>query len=1021
MQYLPDGQLVYLGRKDNQVKLYGQRVELSEIDTVFTQLISQSTSACSILCKTRPLIALFFSVDSDSAGSEDATHSILPLSPDMKSLIARAREGLAQRLPSHMVPGVLVPISRMPTTSSGKLDRQKLQETLLALSNSEIANLNLGKSGAKRAPTNNLERKLRGLWCQVLKESNEESIGIDDNFFQLGGDSILAMNLASAARAAGFPLKVADIFHSPVLKDSAAYLGDSCKMDGYMDLPLKPFDLLSNGTNRQELLADLAKHTSIDEADVEDAYPCTPFQEGLMAASVKQETAYRACFVFEIDPDIDTSKLKQILPAVIAKEPVLRTRIVHLPRFNHIQIVLKDASVEIESASSLQTYTDSVRSNAMSYESTLSRYALIFEQGKRYFVWAAHHTIYDAQSISITLERLSQAYYGGILQPSPQFNRFVGYVQQQHHSTEWKAFWQETLKGCQPREYPTRPFSQYSCSTTHMRKFRMNLNMASGATGSRRQFTSATLIRASWAVVISQYTETPDVVFGETHVGRGTPVEGIMHMIGPTLATVPVRVDVSQYTTLGELLDAVQNQSLQSMSYEHVGLQNIRTLDESCQLASEFQNLLVIQPPRSNQKIGFHEDKSPDNLGFHNYPLVLECALGEEQIDITFQFNESVLSELEVERIADHLQNVISQIYETDMSMPLTDITLFGDSDRRQIATWNWQDPAIWEQNKLIHDVFEEQAALHGESEAICAWDRSLTYSELNRLSTTLAEHLVENYEIGPEVLVPLVFSKCSWVPVAMLAVLKSGAGFVPIDPAQPLARQLEIIGQANAQLVLLSEDIEHLPLLEFSTLEVSQAFFDIASQARAEVILGQEEMVNDGSATSSESKYTPSSLSMSSGCSHIINVSPTNVAYVIFTSGSTGKPKGVVIEHKNFLSGVLGPRQVALRRSTWSRVLQFASFSFDVSLEDILTTLVSGGTVCIPSEYERMNDIQGFIRKSWANTAYLTPTFANTLTPEAIPSLELLVLGGERVAQNHIDTWANRLYLRNGKFNHLI
>ncbi|KAJ6779810.1 hypothetical protein PWT90_01502 [Aphanocladium album] len=1014
VQYLPDGQILYLGRKDHQVKLYGQRIELSEIDAVFTEVADLVAPACSILCRSRPLIALFFVVEPHEAAFEHNKRSKMRLSKTMCDFISRARARLAQRLPSYMIPAAFIPISQLPTTISGKIDRHNLQEILLGLSTSDIATLNLSEPGLKQAPTTPLQRQLHGLWCKVLNGVESDKIGIVDNFFHLGGDSILAMNLAAAGRAAGLPLKVSHVFAQPILQDMAACLSGATENEAYTDGALNAFDLIAPSSTTVELFDDLSKHSALTDADIEDVYPCTPFQEGLMAASMKQDSAYRACLVFELEAGVELTTLEKSWQTIVATEPILRTRIVHLPRSNAVQVVLKKHKAEFFIGSSLQSYVGSVRSEILSYDCDLSRYAIISENGKQYFVWTAHHAIYDAHTISMILQRVTMVYKGEILSPMPQFNRFVGYVQHQLLGANWKEYWQRALDGCQPLEFPARLSINQPCATTHLSKFRMDLASVQDTPRRDPQLTAATIVRAAWALVISQYTETPDVVFGETHVGRSAPIEGIMELAGPTLATVPVRIDVSRYTTVGELLNAVQRHSLESMFYEHVGLQNIRALDTNCQLACEFQNLLVIQPPGSNEKVGLFKEQSPANLGFHNYPLVLDCALEKDHLVLTFTFDSAVIAELHVERLSGHLQNVIRQLHGAALSFPLSQVTLFGDADQKQISEWNCDDPVIWEQDRLIHDVFAEQVLLHSDAEAVCGWDRSLTYKQLDQESTILAQYLVSKYNIGPEVLVPLVFSKCSWVPVAMLAVLKSGAGFVPIDPAQPPARLLEIITQAKPRVVLLSADIEHLPSSELPMLKISQSFFDHAAQRSASEISDDEEGNSGASAASSDHRPTPSTSSASSERGYATNASPTNVAYVIFTSGSTGKPKGVVIEHKNFLSGVLGPRQVILRRSPWSRVLQFASLSFDTSLEDILTTLMFGGTICIPSEHQRMNDIQAFIRQSRANTAHLTPSFINTLTPEAIPSIEFLALGGERMTPSHVDTWAHRLDLRN-------
>ncbi|RAL14155.1 acetyl-CoA synthetase-like protein [Aspergillus homomorphus CBS 101889] len=278
--------------------------------------------------------------------------------------------------------------------------------------------------------------------------------------------------------------------------------------------------------------------------------------------------------------------------------------------------------------------------------------------------------------------------------------------------------------------------------------------------------------------------------------------------------------------------------------------------------------------------------------------------------------------------------------------------------DREQIQTWNKEQPQP--QPRLVHKVIEEQVLLHPDSEAVHAWDGSLTYRDLHRYSSQLARTLQMEYHVGPERLVPVLFEKSVWAVVAMLGVTMAEGGFVPLDVSHPLDRMNDIIAQCKADLALVSSETSGTPLCTASKL--TPFTFDMLTPGSN--ISGRAAQRNDSDLTESH------------------HVQPQNVFYVIFTSGSTGKPKGVVIQHDQFCSGVLGPRQEALLRSEQSR--------------DIITTLFFGGCVCIPSENHRMNDIAEFINKSRANTAHITPSFANTLSPQLVPGLKYLRLALE-------------------------
>ncbi|KAL4799705.1 hypothetical protein BDV19DRAFT_376151 [Aspergillus venezuelensis] len=278
--------------------------------------------------------------------------------------------------------------------------------------------------------------------------------------------------------------------------------------------------------------------------------------------------------------------------------------------------------------------------------------------------------------------------------------------------------------------------------------------------------------------------------------------------------------------------------------------------------------------------------------------------------------------------------------------------------------------------DRCIHDLIEERALARPQHEAICAHDGSISYKEMSEKSSALADELIR-LGAGAEQRVAIMMTKSLWYPVAALAVLKSGAAFVPLDPSHPQAR-----------LEQLAAEIEPCAIVTTSSL------LSKAQSLRCPHVLEIDK------------------VNLTSTCALPVDVAtPDNAAYIIFTSGSTGKPKAI-IEHSALATSAV-MRGVVLGLGRQSRVLQYAPHTFDVSLDEILTTFIHGGTVCVPSDMDRF-DIAGFMERARVTAALLTPTSARTLNPEDVPSLRMLQTGGEVLTEDVNDKWSDRVTLFN-------
>ncbi|KAK4182166.1 Nonribosomal peptide synthetase 3, partial [Podospora australis] len=283
--------------------------------------------------------------------------------------------------------------------------------------------------------------------------------------------------------------------------------------------------------------------------------------------------------------------------------------------------------------------------------------------------------------------------------------------------------------------------------------------------------------------------------------------------------------------------------------------------------------------------------------------------------------------------------------------------------------------------SQCVHHLIKAIAGRNPLSPAICAWDGQMSYGELDELSTRLAGYLI-GLGVKPEEIVPLCFEKSKWTIVAMLAVLKAGGAFAPLNPEYPRTRLETLLGQIKARVMLMSAQCSAV------WAGSEQTIVTVSGQSIGQLASGTDES--------------------------FAAVKPDNAAYVMFTSGSTGTPKGVILEHGAVSTSCLAHGQVfGLAQQT--RALQFADYTFDVCITEILTTLVFGGCVCVPSEFDRRNRLTEAIAAMDVNLALLTPSVTRLLKPSMVPSLKVLVLAGEQVTCADWIRWQDYLQVING------
>ncbi len=453
---------------------------------------------------------------------------------------------------------------------------------------------------------------------------------------------------------------------------------------------------------------------------------------------------------------------------------------------------------------------------------------------------------------------------------------------------------------------------------------------------------------------------------------------------------MPVRVEIDPAQSVSAYLQQVQTQSIDMIRYEQTGLQYIQSLTAQTRAACNFQTLLIVQPQElqedlfvSDSELGVWKCKE-DTEAFATYALNLTCLLGKDStVKIEAVFDESRIGRWEVVQLLERLSSIATQLASCANAETIADIDVLARSDYERIWSWNATvPPAI---DRTIHSMVEEHAMARPDAPGISAWDGEFSYSEMNRLASRLATHL-NSLGVGPEAVIPLCFEKSRWTAVAMLAVLKAGGAFAPMDPAQPIAHLRAVVKQTGAEMMLCSFDETPRwtgPDATIAAITLDSDWFTKHPETES------TELLTGGKGD------------------------PASAAYVVFTSGSTGTPKGVIVTHGAFASAITHQAGV-LGYLKATRTFDFASYAFDMAAEVAFFALCSGVCLCVPSDDARKGDVVGALKAHRVDHAKLTPSVSRTIDWRDMQHIKTLLLGGEEVRRDDVTGWGTQIYAIN-------
>ncbi|TGN75548.1 amino acid adenylation domain-containing protein [Streptomyces bauhiniae] len=939
-RWTPAGELEYLGRVDDQVKLRGFRIELGEIEAALTTHADVAQAV--VVLREDRLVGY--------AVAAEGAH------PDPAEL----RGHTATTLPGHMVPAAVVLLDTLALTPNGKLDRRALPAPDFA---AEVTSTR---------PRTEREETLCALVAGVL---GLERVGVEDDFFSLGGDSIVAMQLVARARAAGLAFSPRDVFRHKSAAGLAA-VATTASEHRADDTPLLP-DLTD--TERAELAA-LPPGTEV--------LPVSPLQAGLLFHAVLDSgdegpDVYTVQVSYDLEGPLDADRLRAAAQGVLDAHENLRSGFRHLSSGRPVAVVPRTAVLPWRQL-------DLTGAAEADWERLLGQERRRFDPerppllrlllartgpGRHRLVLSHQHLLLDGWSLPLLTAELWARYEGRTPAPPAPYRAHLRLLAAQDPAVS-AAAWADALAGlAEPtRLAPADPDRAAAVPHTHTVELDADRTAALEAFARSRGVTLNTLVQAAWGVLLGWLTGRDDVVFGATVAGRSPELAGSEAMIGLFINTVPVRVRLRAQESTAELLARLQDEQSRLIGHQYLGLADIQ---RATGLGELFDTLVVFEsyPVADSAEDG----EAPratirDHRDSTHYPLAWAVEPAE-RLRLTAEFRPDLFEAATVRRVTDALAHLLTGMA-ADPDGPVGRLDLLGPEDRHTVLD-RWNDNALPAAERLgtVPELFAAQVAASPDEVAVTDGRTTWTFAELDARTDALAR-LLAGQGAGPERIVALALPRTADHIAAILAVLKSGAAYLPLDPDLPDTRLTGMLTDARPVLILTTEDTA-LPATDTPVL-LLDAPTDGLPQAEPTA------------------------------------PAPDHPAYVIHTSGSTGRPKGVVVTQRGLANLFHSHRHdlhQAARRSTGRdhlRVGHAWSFSFDASWQPQLW-LLDGHALHIADDETRRDPelLAAFIREHGIDFIEVTPSLlarmadSGLIGPDGDCPLALVGFGGEAVPES--------------------
>jgi amino acid adenylation domain-containing protein len=907
VRYLPDGNLEYIGRSDFQVKIRGYRIELGEIES---RLLSYpAIQQAVVLAREREatskyLVAYYVSAE--------------PVSQEL------LESYLAAFLPAYMIPGLYVRVEQFPVTVNGKLDRQALPDPDFTTKDNY------------EGPNSPLEERLCELYAEVLGVQSRQ-ISVKDDFFKLGGDSIIAIRLASKInKAIAANIRVNDVFSFKSARALSEYIdsaGYHSRINGMHLKTYKPFSLI-----------DRTKYTDIlNLSEVDDIYPASYLQNGMLFESENNPLNYHNITIYRINDVFNHSKLVEVWNKLYRKHEMLRARF--LPSDSGYDcIIAAKADVDLVVLDDIDLNSFIRKERLRKFEADrggLLRIVINRLQNQFDLVISAHHVIEDGWSMASLVAEFVAAYIRGTEignQKELYYGKFVAQEKLMLKDEAAELFWKKYLADYTISTVKWKDSSILSENGLFLSAFDL------GKSQSHRlhQLAKSLLVGAdsiflyAFIHTLGRFLNKKDVIIGLV-VNNRLEEEVGDKLFGLFLNTIPFRYNAGsiEKASCQEIINVFRHK-LDLNKYKAYPYGKIKQLagGELFEFAFNFIYFHILK-----ESIGVVEEGQ--SYGRTNIPFVLNVI---HQGDAGFHVSMKAHDDRADPPFLDYFMRYYRRNLENLLEHKVEFKELLPEDSTQLIQSWPVAPDPYLAEKTLIH-LFEEQAVKVPDQVAVVFQGVELSYYQLNERANRLADYLQKEYDVKKDNLICLCLDRSQHMIISILGVLKAGAAYVPMDPDYPDERMRFVLSDTQANLVLTNEAYSS----RLRTLARNVGIVSVDSE--------QFQVKLEGGYSKSNPKR---------------NIDPFSLAYVIYTSGTTGVPKGVMVEHRN-VSALLS----AWQHSKSLVGLSICAYVFDVFVWEVFNMICHGHTLHVLKSDVVSNPeyISKYICENNITITYLPPT----------------------------------------------
>ncbi|WP_342026023.1 amino acid adenylation domain-containing protein [Cytobacillus pseudoceanisediminis] len=931
---LANGELEYIGRIDNQVKIRGHRIELGEIEAVLTQME-----------EIREVVVLS---NKDHLDQIALTAYVVPQDFDKRLHIQQIKSSLKRKIPEFMVPAYFVVIDSLPLNQNGKIDKN-------ALPKPTVENFHLSSSSVS-LPSSKIEKKLASIWEEVLGINN---INITDNYFDIGGDSIRSLRVITLAKEQGLVFTLQDLYLHSTIKELANHLKLTMSKE-VLEHVTEPFDLVSS--------EDLA----LIPDDIQDAYPLTSLQAGLVFHSEYSQDYKNYISTFRLRVHFNEDLLNKALQRLSDRHPMLRTSFEIGKYSTPLQLVYKQVNPELlvtdwreldekKQKELFEEFLETQKSEKFNWSKAPLLRFNVHCLTDDIFQFTLTEPFLDGWSVASLITELFKDYLDllenpNILAKSGPKSTFRDYVAKERKVLQDESnieFWEKELGDCTPNLLPRWGRNQ---TKAQLKKDRLWVKIPKEVSNGLQMMAKETsiplknILLGAHLRVVSMLSGQTDVLTGIFENGRLEQHQG-EQVLGLFLNTLPFRAQLKSKGTWIELAQQSFDKERTLLPYRRYPLAELQRRfggrKQLFETAFNFTHFHVYEGLTELEGLEVLDAEHTDYT-FITLTAQFTVDINSENIRLGLDYNPQELDREQMDYIASYYRNVLSEMAKNPLGK-YNQVPLLADKELKQIL-FEWNNTAEGEEDEYecIHELFERQANNFPERIAVKDGERSLSYREVNAQANQLARRL-QHMGAGPDKLVGITLERSTELVIGLLAVLKSGAAYVPLDPEYPNERLEFMFEDSQLEILLTSESlINKLPALHVPIL-----FMD---REREEI-----------------SKECISNLEL--------QLSPKRLAYVIYTSGSTGKPKGVQVQHCGVVN-LLQSMQKEPGIDSDDILVAVTSISFDIAALEIFLPLITGAVLVI-GKNEVVRDsmhLAEFIKRENATIMQATPATWNML-----------------------------------------